>query len=137
MKKEITNPYVGLRPFDIDESILFFGRNDQTLELLQRLHKHHFVAIVGSSGSGKSSLIRAGLIPSLKAGYLVNDSDEWFVAIMKPGQNPLYNLCEAILKNLIVAVTPEEIKSFEEKVIEEGVDVILNCLTAKIQGEQC
>jgi excinuclease UvrABC ATPase subunit len=59
------NPFVGLRPFENDESLLFFGRQAQTLELLQRLHNHHFVAVVGSSGSGKSSLIRAGLIPAL------------------------------------------------------------------------
>jgi len=77
-----TNPYVGLRPFEMDESILFFGRSEQTLEMLQRLHRHHFVSVVGSSGCGKSSLLRAGLIPALKAGYLVEDSDHWFIAIM-------------------------------------------------------
>ena len=92
-----SNPYVGLRPFDVDESLLFFGRDDQTLELLQRLHNYSFVAVVGSSGSGKSSLLRAGLIPALNGGFLVNNNDKWKVAIMKPGQHPIYNMAAAIL----------------------------------------
>src|SRR4026207_1377027 len=112
------NPYVGLRPFDTDESLLFFGRNDQTLELVQRLHRFHFVAVVGSSGCGKSSLLRAGLIPALKAGYLVEDSDDWFIVIMKPGQNPLYNLAESILRQLNPGATDNEVSSFVQKINE-------------------
>jgi hypothetical protein len=48
------NPYVGLRPFNSDDALLFFGRGQQTIELLQQLHRTHFVGIVGSSGCGKS-----------------------------------------------------------------------------------
>jgi ABC-type glutathione transport system ATPase component len=126
MSPDATNPYVGLRPFDVDESLLFFGRNDQTLELLQRLHKHHFVAVVGSSGCGKSSLLRAGLIPALKAGYLVDDSDNWFIAIMKPGQNPLYNLAESILLQINPQSDSVAVSALVQKIEEEGADVILN-----------
>ena len=97
MKQITVNPFVGIRPFESDESLLFFGRQEQTMELLQRLHQFHFVAVTGGSGSGKSSLVRAGLIPGLKAGYLVNDRDRWRIAIMKPGQSPLSNLAEAVL----------------------------------------
>src|SRR2546421_5265318 len=82
------NPFVGLRPFNSDEALLFFGRREQVIELLQQLHRTHFVAIVGSSGCGKSSLVRAGLIPKLKAGFLVEDRDRWHIAIMKPGDAP-------------------------------------------------
>ena len=78
------NPFVGLRPFKTEESLLFFGRNEQTIELLQRLYKTRFLAVVGSSGCGKSSLIRAGLIPKLKAGFLIEDRDRWLTATMKP-----------------------------------------------------
>ena len=129
MSPDATNPYVGLRPFDVDESLLFFGRNDQTLELLQRLHKHHFVAVVGSSGCGKSSLLRAGLIPSLKAGYLVDDSDSWFISIMKPGQNPLYNLAESILLQLNPQTNSAAVSALVQKIEEEGADVILNLIS--------
>jgi energy-coupling factor transporter ATP-binding protein EcfA2 len=128
MIADSTNPYVGLRPFEVDESILFFGRNDQTMELLQRLHQHHFVAVVGSSGSGKSSLLRAGLIPSLKAGYLVNDSDHWFISIMKPGQSPLYNLAESLLLQLNPVAGSADVAGFVQQIKEEGADVILNLL---------
>ena len=85
---KIKNPYVGLRPFESDESLYFFGRQGQIIELLERLYHHHFVAVVGSSGSGKSSLIRAGLVPRLKGGFLVQDRNQWITAVMKPGGNP-------------------------------------------------
>ena len=91
-----TNPFVGLRPFNTDESLLFFGRRQQTVELMQQLHRTHFIGVVGSSGCGKSSLIRAGLIPNLKAGFLVEDRAQWRVAVMKPGDAPLRNLATAL-----------------------------------------
>lgn len=134
MRSDVTNPYVGLRPYDVDESLLFFGRNDQTLELLQRLHRHHFVAVVGSSGCGKSSLLRAGLIPALKAGYLVDESDQWYIAIMKPGHSPLYNLAESVLQQLQKEIKAENVKDLVLKVEEEGADAILDLLIPAIKN---
>ena len=128
MSANDTNPYVGLRPFDVDESLLFFGRKEQTLELLQRLHQHHFVAVMGSSGCGKSSLLRAGLISSLKAGYLVEDSDRWLICIMKPGQSPLYNLAESLLQQVNPESTATEVESLVQKMMEEGADPFLNII---------
>jgi WD40 repeat protein len=128
MRTDNTNPYVGLRPFDVGESILFFGRNVQTLELLQRLHQHHFVAVVGSSGCGKSSLLRAGLIPALKAGYLVDDSDRWIITIMKPGQSPLYNLAETLLQQINASFREADTASLVQRINEEGADAILNLI---------
>jgi WD40 repeat protein/energy-coupling factor transporter ATP-binding protein EcfA2 len=90
------NPFVGLRPFSSDEAILFFGRREQTVELLQQLHRTRFLAVVGSSGCGKSSLIRAGLIPKLQAGFLVEDREQWRIATMKPGDAPLRHLAVAL-----------------------------------------
>jgi energy-coupling factor transporter ATP-binding protein EcfA2 len=92
------NPFVGLRPFEASEGLLFFGRRDQTMELLERLHKTRFLSVVGSSGCGKSSLIRAGLIPKLKAGFLVEERDRWVIAAMKPGDAPLENLAASMLE---------------------------------------
>ena len=91
------NPFVGLRPFNSDEALLYFGRREQTIELLQQLHRTHFVALVGSSGCGKSSVVKAGLIPKLEAGFLVEDRDQWFVATMKPGDAPINNMASALL----------------------------------------
>lgn len=88
-------PFVGLRPFEADESYLFFGRGKQILELLQKLHTTRFIGVVGSSGCGKSSLIKAGLIPKLKAGFLAEDRDHWTVASMRPEDDPLACLAGA------------------------------------------
>ena len=60
-----TNPFPGLRPFRQDEDYLFFGREEQTMELLQSLGSNRFVAVVDTSGSGKSSLVRCGLLSEL------------------------------------------------------------------------
>jgi predicted chitinase len=92
------NPFVGLRPFNSDESILFFGRRRQTIELMEDLHETHFIAVVGSSGCGKSSLVHAGLIPKLRAGFLTEERDQWLVVAMKPGDAPLRNLAAALTK---------------------------------------
>lgn len=133
MSTDKVNPYVGLRPFDTDESLLFFGRNDQTLELLQRLHLFHFVAVVGSSGCGKSSLLRAGLIPALKAGYLIDDSDKWLIAIMKPGQSPLYNLAQALLLLTNPHANSNDTTSIIRQINEEGADVLLHLIAPPVK----
>lgn len=122
------NPYVGLRPFRDDENLLFFGRDEQTLELLLRLHTNRFVAVVGSSGSGKSSLVRAGLIPALKGGFLVENSSHWLIAIMKPGQNPVYNLAATILTQINPKVETSEIQAFVLRIKKEGVSAILHLI---------
>ena len=92
----IMNPFPGLRPFDLDEEHLFFGREGQADELLERLNQTGFLAVVGSSGSGKSSLVRAGLLPSLYSGFLNEASSHWRVALMRPGNAPIRNLAEAL-----------------------------------------
>ena len=66
------NPFPGLRPFESDEDYLFFGREDQTTALLTRLREHRFIAVVGASGSGKSSLVRAGVLPELQGGTMTS-----------------------------------------------------------------
>ena len=91
------NPFPGIRPFDVQEKYLFFGREDQTAELLTRLRKTRFLAVVGSSGSGKSSLVRAGLIPELHGGTMAAAGSAWEVAVMKPGGDPLTNLAKSLV----------------------------------------
>jgi hypothetical protein len=68
--RPIKNPFPGLRPFETDEYRLFFGREGQADELISRLSRARFLAVVGTSGSGKSSLIRAGLMPALRGGMM-------------------------------------------------------------------
>ena len=92
------NPFPGLRPFQIEEKYLFFGREEQTSELLTRLRKTRFLAVVGVSGSGKSSLVRAGLLPELHGGTMATAGSSWEVAVMRPGGDPLANLAEALIE---------------------------------------
>ena len=66
----VVNPFVGLRPYEEREAYLFFGRDGQSDELTARLARKRFVAVVGVSGSGKSSLVRAGLFASLQGGFM-------------------------------------------------------------------
>ena len=91
------NPFPGLRPFTQEEDYLFFGREEQTIELLQRLGNNRFVAVVGSSGSGKSSLVRCGLLSELLGGRLLEAGAAWEIAVTHPGGNPLGLLTEALL----------------------------------------
>jgi WD40 repeat protein/tetratricopeptide (TPR) repeat protein len=91
------NPFPGLRPFTQEEDYLFFGREEQTVELLQRLAGNRFLAVVGTSGSGKSSLVRCGLLSQLLGGNMLAAGAAWEVAVTHPGGNPLALLTEALL----------------------------------------
>lgn len=92
----IQNPYPGLRPFEAREFESFFGRDRQIDELLARLRDHRFVAVVGLSGSGKSSLVRAGLIHRLQVGHLTSAGSQWRTALFRPGSQPIEALAAAL-----------------------------------------
>ncbi len=94
----IANPFPGLRPFHIDESHLFFGREGQTDEVLMKLSQHRFVGIIGPSGSGKSSFVYCGVLPILYGGFMADAGPNWEVIVARPGSNPISNLAEAILE---------------------------------------
>src|SRR6516164_6095139 len=78
-----TLPYPGLRPFRYDESDIFFGREAQTDQLLERLARNHFLAVTGPSGCGKSSLMKAGMIPALSAGFMVEGGSRWRICELR------------------------------------------------------
>jgi formylglycine-generating enzyme required for sulfatase activity len=90
------NPYPGLRPFERDDAHLFFGREKQVAELVELLERHRFIAVVGVSGSGKSSLVKAGLLPALHLGAMGDDFPEWRVAVMTPAADPIGELCRKL-----------------------------------------
>jgi WD40 repeat protein/DNA-binding XRE family transcriptional regulator len=114
---ELTNPYKGLRAFTEADAADFFGRETLIQELLARMGEvgdpaspspwqelARFLAVVGPSGSGKSSVVRAGLVPSLRQGGLPG-SDKWFIVEMLPGSHPWEELEAALLR---IAVNPPE-----------------------------
>lgn len=88
-------PYKGLDVFDEEDAELFFGREKIVDDLVERIKKSRIVFITGPSGSGKSSLVRAGLIPALKQGAIEN-SNEWLYAAIRPGREPINTLARAV-----------------------------------------
>src|SRR5580700_5692432 len=93
---ELGNPFPGLRCFLSEEDYLFFGRHEQTEDLLRRLRGNRLVAVVGASGSGKSSLVRAGLLPAVLGGGMAQAGSAWEIAVMRPGGSPLAHLARAL-----------------------------------------
>lgn len=91
-----SNPFPGLRPFEFNESLLYFGRDGQSEQLLRKLSVARFMAVIGTSGSGKSSLVRAGLLPALFGGFMASAGSDWRIAIFRPSNDPIGNLARAI-----------------------------------------
>ncbi len=93
------NPYKGLRPFGEQDQADFFGRDQLSARLVDRLGQvaraGRLLTVVGPSGSGKSSVVRAGLIPALRAGGLAG-SAAWRIAVMLPGARPFEELAAAL-----------------------------------------
>ena len=94
----ITNPFPGLRAFEEDEDILFFGREKQIDELVKKLRTTRLIAVIGSSGSGKSSLIKSGLIPNLQSGFMSGAGSNWRICSFRPGSDPIKNLVAGLIK---------------------------------------
>ncbi len=91
------NPFPGIRPYQPDESHLFFGRDEHVHELLRTMRRNRFVAVLGNSGTGKSSIVRAGVLPPLESGFMVPEAGLWRMAIMQPGRSdPIRALADAI-----------------------------------------
>lgn len=101
------NPFPGLRPFESDEDHLFFGREPDIDALLARLRTARFLAVVGTSGSGKSSLVRSGLIPSLQSGFMAGAGSSWRVAVLRPGEDPIGHLAAAASRTDVLGVDDE------------------------------
>lgn len=112
-------PYPGLRPFRKDESDIFFGRDDHISEMIVKLSKSHFLCITGSSGCGKSSLARTGLMNHLEAGFLPGQGSDWIFCDLHPGDHPVNNLFQGIAD----AVVSEAQKDAEGRADERSAQI--------------
>lgn len=127
-QEQPSNPYVGLAPFRVIDQHLFFGREDELPHLLSVLDAHRVLILVGSSGSGKSSLVQASVVPALL------QRDGWMATILRPGRDPFRALASA----LVALFTPslggvEAFRSARELAVvlaEEGLAAVLDGVPA-------
>ncbi len=115
-------PYVGLRYFTESDAQFFYGRDEHVVDLLSKLAHYRFIAVLGASASGKSSLIRAGLLPELRSGMVPQAGPKWKVVEFKPGCDPLGELSAA----LGVTLNLPDARS----IVEEGPLGIIRAVTA-------
>ena len=97
--QRVRNPFPGLRPFQEDEEHLFFGRESQVHTIVDKLSRNRFLAVLGTSGSGKSSLVNCGLRPALHRGLMAKAGTSWRMAQFRPGSNPLRAMARALSKD--------------------------------------
>ena len=93
-------PYPGLRPFTEEESIFFKGRDMHIRQIIKLLEENRMVFITGASGDGKSSMVYAGVLPNIRAGFCKAQFSGWLIADFKPQKNPFMSLCESVAKTL-------------------------------------
>ena len=91
-------PFPGLRPFEFEDNAFFFGREEQVSALYRLLDRNRFIAVVGSSGSGKSSLVKAGLLPLLQHETDEQGGRTWRRITLHPGDAPMAELEKALVE---------------------------------------
>ena len=94
------NPFPGLRPFAPEESELFFGRETESREVMDKLLRNRFITVIGASGTGKSSLIYCGVLPKIRD-FERSDSSFWRIIMFRPGNDPFGNLGTAVLEHIV------------------------------------
>ena len=109
----IACPFKGLASFDVEDAELFFGRERLVAEMVARLAGAPLMGIVGSSGSGKSSALRAGLLAALAAGVLPG-SEDWALALLRPGEHPVRALARATAEAAPASRLVLAVDQFEE-----------------------
>ncbi|MBX3060309.1 MAG: hypothetical protein KF770_27945 [Anaerolineae bacterium] len=112
------SPFKGLPAFEETDANLFFGRDALIAELIAHLHDHYFLAVIGASGSGKSSVVRAGVVPTLKGhrplpdgATLPEGSHDWHTLVITPTAVPLEELAHALTRDLVTTAEQKTIQA--------------------------
>src|SRR5262249_14950743 len=100
---EDESPFPGLSSFQESDSDRFFGRTQEVTHAVARLRRQSILGVLGPSGVGKSSFVRAGLIPALRASEVT-----WEVVTLRPGRSPLASLGTALAR-LEMGIPPESL----------------------------
>jgi WD40 repeat protein/energy-coupling factor transporter ATP-binding protein EcfA2 len=131
-------PYKGLTYFDCNDKDphYFYGRTALTDTLLEQVRDGSFLAIVGASGSGKSSVLRAGLLHQLRGGQRLSGSDRWQIHIFTPGDRPMQNLGLAFLDHTLSGIERATQLSQIEQLLEQGREglrrIVQSCAIERI-----
>jgi len=117
-------PYKGLQAFDftLEDAQYFYGRTALTDELLEKICQQNFLAVLGPSGSGKSSVVRAGLLYELQQGKRRSGTEQWeILPIIKPGEHPLQSLADAFIEPDVPSKRAERLrKTYVSSLQDEG-----------------
>ena len=113
-------PYRGLEFFDETHTQFFFGREELTATLIDQLKANHFVAVVGASGIGKSSLVRAGMMTQLRQEKTPLGDDRWQIKLITPSAHPLKGLATAFIDPTITNLERAEQLRRAEDFLQDG-----------------
>jgi hypothetical protein len=103
-----TNPFPGIRPYSSMEDKYFFGRDAVISDLIDSLRNNRFVALVGATGSGKTSLIQSGIVPAL----LSDENQEWVPISIRPGVKPVESLIRGFQQVFPTKLTEKDVQHF-------------------------
>ena len=127
-------PYKGLRFFDVEDAPYFYGREALTQKLIERVQvgKGNFLAVLGVSGSGKSSVLRAGLMYQLQQERRLPGTEQWKIRIFTPGEQPLVSLATAFLDEDITDIERAgQLKAAEEAIAQGATGLARLILASK------
>ncbi|MEO0837447.1 MAG: pentapeptide repeat-containing protein [Cyanobacteria bacterium J06643_5] len=128
-------PYKGLRYFDCveEDAKYFYGRTALTDKLIDKLRTGNFLAVLGASGNGKSSVVRAGLLYQLKLGQRISGSENWSIKIFQPGLHPLQSLALAFLDMGLSRTKRANQLAEAEELIAKGANGLRQLVTVNSQ----
>ena len=126
----VKNPFIGLKAFSQEDKSFFFGRDKEVKEVLRKLKSTRLLAVVGPAGSGKASMIKAGILPELESGYEGQGGTKWGIAMFTPGRNPIGNLANALAKRNVLTpdIKAEPNSNKIEEVLRRSSMGLVNCI---------
>ena len=122
-------PYMGLQSFDEDSAEYFYGRTTLVQKLINQISHKPSVAVVGASGSGKSSVVQAGLLAKLRQGKQIPNSDRWWLGYFCPGQNPIQALAKLLASKTKPCPAKERLQI--EGLLYQGVEGFVRWLRTR------
>jgi Caspase domain len=125
-------PYPGIEPFSEAHADYFFGREDLIQDLAHKVKASPFCAVVGASSSGKTSLLRAGLMPALKNQATTDNSNAWSMKIITPGLHPMQSLAGAFVATEADDIAKAEQLRRAETFLKEGDDGLVHLIRASL-----